>query len=127
MGILNWLKRQFREDRAPRYVAPGMVANYWGAGVPQPHPIMDISVTGAYFSDADKWPVGTMMSGVLRCTADGVDESPDHIFRVSFLVVRHGSDGMGVSFLLPTKTERLALRHFLNATSAAGSRKNEPG
>ena len=128
MGILNWLRQQFRDDRAARHTAPAIVANYWGDGVPEAHPVKDISITGAYLYDTDRWPAGTVMTAILREAIETAEAGPAvPAFRVSFRVIRHGPDGMGVCFILPTKKERLDLRRFLDRTPTMSSREDKLG
>jgi hypothetical protein len=111
----QWL----RNDRAIRYPAPSIVAYYWDGGAPCPHPVKDISITGAYLCGANPWQPGTVITG----TFSGPCE-PD--LTMTFRVVRRGPDGIGISFAPQTKQERLDLQRFLNRVAMAGGQKSAP-
>jgi hypothetical protein len=117
MGIRFRLTDWLRNDRAPRYPAPGIFAAYWGAGVPHLHPVKDISISGAYLylDDNDRWPAGSVIEGVFQKKADNGEAAPNSpSLSISFLVARHGPDGIGISFMPHTKQERQDLRQFLD-------------
>jgi hypothetical protein len=111
----QWL----RNDRAIRYPAPSIVAYYWDGGAPCPHPVKDISITGAYLCGANPWQPGTVITG----TFSGPCE-PD--LTMTFRVVRRGPDGIGISFAPQSKQERLDLQRFLNRVAMAGGQKSAP-
>jgi PilZ domain len=115
--LIARLGQWLRNDRATRYPAPPIVAYYWDGGVPRPHPVKDISITGAYLYGANPWQPGTVITG----TFSGPCE-PD--LTVTFRVVRHGPDGIGISFLPQTKQERLDLQRILNRVAMVGGQKS---
>jgi hypothetical protein len=117
--LIARLGKWLRNDRATRYPAPAIVAYYWDGGVPCPHPLKDISITGAYLCGASPWPPGTIIKG----TFQGPFER-DLALTMAFRVVRHGPDGIGISFVPQTKQERLDLRRFLNRVAMAGGQKS---
>jgi PilZ domain len=117
--LMARLGRWLRNDRAARSPAPPIVAYYWDGGAPCPHPVKDISITGAYLYGANPWQPGTVITG----TFSGPCE-PD--LTMTFRVVRHGPDGIGISFLPQTKQERVDLQRLLDRVAMAGGRKSAP-
>ena len=117
MEILTWLNKWMREERAERYPARGIVAYYWGAGAPQAHPLRDISATGAYFYDTDKWQTGTVITGTFRA-ADRPESTEASVLSISFRIVRNDPQGVGISFLPQTKEELLNLKRFVERAPA---------
>jgi hypothetical protein len=117
--LIASLRQWLRNDRATRYPAPPVVAYYWDGGVPCPHPVKDISMTGAYLYGGKPWQPGTIIAG----TFSGPCE-PD--LAMTFRVVRHGPDGIGISFVPQTKQERLDLQRFLKRVAMAGGQKSTP-
>jgi PilZ domain len=117
--LIARLRQWLRNDRATRYPAPPIVAYYWDGGTPCPHPVKDISITGAYLYGATPWQPGTLITG----TFSGPSE-PDLI--MPFRVVRHGKDGIGISFVPQTKQGRLDLQRLLNWAVMAGGQKSAP-
>jgi hypothetical protein len=131
MGMLNWLNQWLQEDRAERYATPGVAVYYWGGGVPRAHPVRDISLTGAYLQDPDQWLAGTVISSTFRGTAKtaAVAEGTA-VLVISFRVVRHGPDGIGVNFMPKTREEQLSLRQFVeqvSGTTGPVSGRDQPG
>jgi PilZ domain len=130
-GVDSWCRMQLlkplmarlgqwlRNDRSTRYPASQIVAYYWDGGVPCPHPVKDISITGAYLCGANPWVPGTVITG----TFSGPCE-PDLV--MTFRVVRHGTDGIGISFLPQTKQERSNLQRLLNRLAMADGQKSAP-
>lgn len=97
----NWLASLWRPDprHVPRKVVPGLVAYYWTGAPPKEHRVRDISMTGLYLITEDHWYPGTLVLMTLQKTASegrGVEDS----ISVQARVVRCGSDGVGLQFLL---------------------------
>ena len=105
--LMARLGQWLRNDRATRYLAPPIVAYYWDGGAPSPHPVKDISITGAYLYGASPWQPGTVITGTFSAPRE-------RDLTVVFRVVRHGPDGMGIRFVPQTKQERLDLKRLLN-------------
>ena len=118
--LMARLRQWLRNDRAIRYPAPPIVAYYWDGGVPCPHPVKDISITGAYLYGANPWQPGTVITGAFRGLFD-LDLS------MAFRVVRQGPDGIGIRFMPQTKQERLDLKRLVNWIAMAGGQKSVPG
>ena len=121
MGIRNWLRQALKEDRADRYAIPDLVAHFWDGGAPKAHPVKNISETGAYLCVNERLYEGTLIDVALRRASESASESA---LSVQCKVVRHGPDGIGVTFLLHTQLERRALKQFMKRTieSATGTR-----
>jgi c-di-GMP-binding flagellar brake protein YcgR len=64
-----------------------------------PHPIRDISQTGAYLVTEQRWRPGTIVTMTLQRIA-GAEDDPMRSIAVQAKVVRQGSDGVGLRFIL---------------------------
>jgi Flp pilus assembly protein TadG len=128
MEILNWLKqalgeeRNKRKERAMRHQSPGIIAHYWDGGAPRQHPVKDISLTGAYVYTTERWYAGTIVELTLKEVAGaGNPTSAASVLSLHCRIVRHGPDGIGITFMLRTHAERKALKRFMkNAVVGAG-------
>jgi hypothetical protein len=60
----------------------------------------NISSTGFYLTTPERWPLGELAT--LTIQLEGApEEGPPSNFAIQALVVRHGEDGIGLSFVLP--------------------------
>ncbi|HVO97182.1 MAG TPA: PilZ domain-containing protein [Bryobacteraceae bacterium] len=118
MGVLDWLKKSRRESRAERYSTPRMVAYYWEGGAPREHRVKDISLTGAYLCAQDRWYPGSIVSLTLQEPVAGDAVPAESALSLRCKIVRHGPDGMGVTFMLPTHDEQRALKRFIGSVGA---------
>lgn len=95
--IRRWFKPDRREGR--RYPTPGLVAYQWAGNSPQAHNIGDISVTGLYLLTPERRVHGTrMLMRLQRSDTDGAQAEDSIAVRTE--VVRWGSDGEGLAFVL---------------------------
>ena len=100
--IRRWLKPDRRQGR--RYPTPGLVAYQWAGNSPQVHTIGDISASGLYLVTPDRRVRGTrMLMRLQRSNTDGAD--PEDSIAVRTEVVRWGSDGEGLAFVLSGFTD----------------------
>jgi hypothetical protein len=97
--IQNWLSSSSDRRRAPRHPLPGVVAYYWTGSTPRAYPIADISTTGFYVLTEERWFPGTMVLMTLQRT-DSSGRNLDDSIAVQSRVVRWGSDGLGLAFVL---------------------------
>ena len=82
---------------ATRETLPGLSVYFFTGGAPKPHGVRDISATGMYVITNERWYLGT----VLRITiTDQREPTALRSFTVHAMVVRAGSDGVGLQFLL---------------------------
>jgi uncharacterized membrane protein (UPF0127 family) len=95
--IQNWLSPDRR--RADRQPLPGIVAYYWTGGTPRAYPISDISSSGFYLLTEERWFPGTMVLMTLQRT-DRAGKNLEDSIAVQSKVVRWGSDGLGLAFVL---------------------------
>jgi uncharacterized membrane protein (UPF0127 family) len=95
--LQNWLSSDRR--RAKRIPLPGLVAYYWTGSAPRAYQIADISSTGFYLLTEERWFPGTMVLMTLQRTDSGGQNLDDSI-AVQSRVVRWGSDGLGLAFVL---------------------------
>lgn len=105
--LQNWLSSDRR--RAHRQPLPGLVAYYWTGSAPRAYQIADISSSGFYLLTEERWFPGTMVLMTLQRTDSGGQNLDDSI-AVQSRVVRWGSDGLGLAFVLSTSTNGEALR-----------------
>ena len=95
--IRRWFKPDRREGK--RYPTHGLVAYQWAGNSPQAHSIGDISISGLYLLTPDRRVYGTrMLMRLQRSDTDGAD--PEDSIAVRTEVVRWGSDGEGLAFVL---------------------------
>ena len=93
----------FQEDnrKATRQKTTRLVAYYWDGATPQPHPIRDISETGAYLMTEQRWRPGTIVTMTLQRDT-GTEQDVLRSIAVQAKVVRQGPDGVGLRFVLST-------------------------
>jgi uncharacterized membrane protein (UPF0127 family) len=101
------LARESVEDRRAcnRQPWPNLIAfDRHGANVAV-HGIRDASATGLYLLTENRWPLGTLVMMTLQRT-DTSDGTFDGSIEVQLKVVRWGSDGVGLQFVLPETLEQ---------------------
>lgn len=95
--LQNWLSSDRR--RAQRQPLPGLVAYYWTGSAPRAYQIADISNSGFYLLTEERWFPGTMVLMTLQRT-DSSGKNLDDSIAVQSRVVRWGSDGLGLAFVV---------------------------
>jgi uncharacterized membrane protein (UPF0127 family) len=95
--LQNWLSSDRR--RAARQPLPGLVAYYWTGSAPRAYQIADISASGFYLLTEERWFPGTMVLMTLQRT-DSSGKNLDDSIAVQSRVVRWGSDGLGLAFVV---------------------------
>jgi uncharacterized membrane protein (UPF0127 family) len=101
ISLLKWIQNWLSSDRrrADRQALPGLVAYYWTGSTPRAYQISDISSTGFYVLTEERWFPGTMVLMTLQRT-DQSGKNLDDAIAVQSRVVRWGSDGLGLAFVL---------------------------
>lgn len=113
VNILRRLLRRSRlTKRAERYANPRVVAYYWDGGAPVGRRLKNISVSGAYLYTPERWYLGTIITVTLRQWR-GPSSRESATLSVLCRVVRWGSDGVGLRFLLPRREHHLAMEEFV--------------
>jgi hypothetical protein len=97
--IQHWLSTSSERRRAPRQPLPGLVAYYWTGSTPRAYRIADISSSGFYVLTEERWFPGTMVLMTLQRTDRNGKNLEDSI-AVQSRVVRWGSDGLGLAYVL---------------------------
>jgi PilZ domain len=105
--LQNWLSSDRR--RAQRQPLPGLVAYYWTGSAPRAYQIADISNSGFYLLTEERWFPGTMVLMTLQRT-DSSGKNLDDAIAVQSRVVRWGSDGLGLAFVVSNANGRDAIR-----------------
>ena len=121
MGFLTWLTGGLSQvSRAERYIHPTLVAYYWEGGIPSGRGIRNISLSGAFVETPDHWYVGTLLNLTLQVAVPGIGGADTaECLSLTCRVARHGADGVGVAFMLPSPRERRILERFLHRTVRA--------
>jgi hypothetical protein len=100
--LQNWLSSDRR--RAQRTPLPGLVAYYWTGSAPRAYQIADISASGFYLLTEERWFPGTIVLMTLQRT-DSSGQNLDDSIAVQSRVVRWGSDGLGLAFVLSRNSD----------------------
>jgi uncharacterized membrane protein (UPF0127 family) len=100
-SLIKWFQNWLSSDRrrADRQPLPGLVAYYWTGSTPRAYQIADISSSGFYVLTEERWFPGTMVLMTLQRT-DRAGKNLDDSIAVQSRVVRWGSDGLGLAFVL---------------------------
>jgi len=130
--IRSWLTQSFSEQprqkkRAPRHVDPGVNAFYWDGGAPSARQLKDISMTGAYLYTSDRWYLGTLIELMLQSASEAGEGGSKKDLSVLCRVTRHGADGLGVKFLMPTDLHRKKVEHFVEEVRKERRAARAPG
>jgi PilZ domain len=100
----GWLERWLNPEpsdkrRVARETTPGLIARFWNGGPPQAHTVRDISASGLYVVTEERWYLGTQILITLTKPARGKSQAESTI-TMHAVAVRHGSDGVGLEFIL---------------------------
>jgi hypothetical protein len=79
---------------------PGLVAYYWDGGVPAPHAVREVSLTGMYLLTEERWYLGTVVLMRLQ-QSNSTETDTESSVAVHAKVIRWGTDGVGMAFLPP--------------------------
>jgi len=108
--LTSWFKRWSSRDqrKAERQQWPPLVAHYWTGGAPAGQRIRDISSTGFYLLTEARWYPGTVVKITLQSSTegDGAASGDRSAIAVQSRVVRRGTDGVGLEFILPGALDR---------------------
>jgi uncharacterized membrane protein (UPF0127 family) len=96
-----WLKNLISLDRrrARRLPLPGLVAYYWTGITPRAYQVADVGLSGLYLLTEERWYPGTLVLMTLQRT-DAEGRNLDDAVAVQSRVIRWGTDGLGLSFML---------------------------
>jgi hypothetical protein len=115
----KWWERALDLDpRDPRSAAreplDGLASFFWTGGIPKPHPIRDISLTGLYIVTRERWFPGTEIVMTLTKTT-GNGPNPEHSLSLCTRAIRWGKDGVGLQFLLASSMGRSSAHRHMAA------------
>jgi len=115
----KWWERALDLDpqdprRSTREPLDGLASFFWTGGIPKPHPIRDISLTGLYIVTRERWFPGTEIVMTLTKT-DGESPIAGHSLSLCTRAVRWGHDGVGLQFLLATPMGRSSAHRHMAA------------
>ncbi|MFY9939485.1 MAG: PilZ domain-containing protein [Silvibacterium sp.] len=125
-SCLDWLWTSDRRA-AKRHTMPSLAAYYWNGGNSKAHTVRDISLTGLFLVTEERWYPRTLVRVTLQKT-DGADDDTQRSITVESMVVRWGSDGVGLELLppdspnsnrdlTPNSADKKALERFLKEVS----------
>jgi hypothetical protein len=99
----SWFERLWSEERrrADRKTSLPLAAYYWDGAVPAPRQVRDISPEGMYLLTEQRWYPNTLVTMTL-VRSDKPESDPERALRLTARVVRAGTDGVGLAFVLPT-------------------------
>src|SRR5271169_1108742 len=102
----SWFNGLWSTDRraAKRQPMPPLAAYFWNGGSPKAHAVRDISSTGLYLVTDERWYPRTLVRMTLQKT-DAVDEGTERSITVESMVVRWGTDGVGLLFVAPASSD----------------------
>ena len=97
----SWFERLWSEERrrAERKALP-LAAYYWDGAAPSPRQVRDISPEGMYLLTEQRWYPNTLVTMTL-VRKDKPETDPERALRLTARVVRGGTDGVGMAFVLP--------------------------
>jgi hypothetical protein len=103
----NWFERLWSEERrdAERHTSLPLAAYYWDGAAPTPRQVRDISPTGMFLLTEQRWYPNTMITMTL-IRNDMPETDPDRSIKIAARVVRSGTDGVGLSFVVPPARSR---------------------
>src|SRR5271157_1957346 len=107
----DWLWSSERRA-AKRHPMPPLAAYYWNGGNSKAHIVRDISSTGLFLVTEERWYPRTLVRVTLQKT-DGAYDDPQRSITVESMVVRWGTDGVGLE-LLPPDSPNSNVDHPLN-------------
>ncbi len=127
MGLFKSMKgaleRMDDRRRAPRITNPLVHAYFWNGAAPIPHQLGNISRTGAYIYTPERWYLGTIVQTTFD--VDRNDDAPIPTVTVWSKIVRHGSDGVAMDFVIVKRIHREALEALLaDVRSLSGEKKD---
>ncbi len=103
----GWLERLLKGSKRAKRQSPEQFAVYrWSNFALKQEPVRDISSTGVFIVTEQRWPLDTPISIVLQREGP-LEMHPDHRITMHAKVVRHGEDGVGLAFIVPTDPEAL--------------------
>jgi PilZ domain len=126
-GWFDWLWPRERRG-AKRHAMPPLAAYYWTGGNSKARTVRDISSTGLFLVTDERWYPRTLVRVTLQKT-EGEDDETQRSITVESMVVRWGTDGVGLEFFpvessnsnedhTPDVVDKKSLERFLKQISA---------
>ena len=106
--VKSWFERLWSEERrsSERHTSLPLAAYYWDGAAPVPRQVRDISPEGMFLLTEQRWYPNTMIVMTLM-RSDKSESDPDRSIKIAAKVVRSGTDGVGLAFVVPpAKTSR---------------------
>lgn len=100
-GNKGWLEKFLASGRAERRPTPHFVAYRWTGSTLRTDPVRNISSTGVYVVTEEKLHPGAFVSLLLQREGP-LERDPERRITTQARVARHGEDGVGLAFIMPT-------------------------
>lgn len=100
-GNKGWLEKFLEPGRAERKPAPHFVAYRWTGATFRTDPVRNISSTGVYVVTEERLHPGAFVSLLLQREGP-LERDPERRITTQARVARHGEDGVGLAFVMPT-------------------------
>ena len=109
MTATDWRRRLRKlgypeRPRAERRDPSGLVGAYRFELTHKQGRIKQISTTGLYLITADRWPIGELIPLAMH-REESLEKLPEFQINVQVRVASHGTDGVGMGFVLPEKMD----------------------
>jgi len=112
MGIFEWF-RSHGERRGGQRICPcNLVAYYWTGATPEPRPVRDIGVSGAFVEAPEIFYPGTLIQMALVDQSESAPGPEGRMF-VCAKALERRIDGFSVCFPFLAGKERRAMRNFI--------------
>lgn len=105
--VKSWFERLWSEERrrAERHTSLPLAAYYWDGAAPAPRQVRDISPEGMFLLTEQRWYPNTVITMTLTRSDKPVSD-PEGSIKIATRVVRSGTDGVGLAFVLPPASTR---------------------
>ena len=132
MGLFKSMKdavgRMDDRRRSPRITNPLVHAYFWNGAAPIALRLGDISRTGAYIYTPERWYLGTIVQTTFDADrnekASNGPDPPISSVTVWSKIVRHGSDGVAMDFVIVKRIQREKIDALLATVRSLSQEKN---
>ncbi len=105
----SWFQqlRGTERRRATRRLSPPLAVYYWDGATPAAHEVQDVSLTGMYLATEQRWYPNTLIRMTVVRTQK-TEADPDRAIEVTARMIRAGSDGVALAFVVPESKQYYA-------------------
>lgn len=120
MAVWRGSKKKVERRRAERLKPERLFAHYWTGGFSAPHPVREISLTGALVASDEPHYPGTVIRLALEDAADATSDQEVRFAGVWARVLRGVEEGFCAGFAFESRAEQIRFRHFLEQLRRRG-------